>query len=149
MVQNSYSLALIKKRLAEKVAQALGGSIQGKKVAVLGLAFKADTDDMRDAPALTILPELEKLGATLVAYDPEAHEQAQWRMPNLALASSKEAALEGADIAVILTEWQEFKTMDVQAVAEQTSSKTIVDLRNLFNPADMADLGVQYISIGR
>ena len=139
----------IKKRLAEKVAQALGGSIQGKKVAVLGLAFKADTDDMRDAPALTILPELEKLGATLVAYDPEAHEQAQWRMPNLALASSKEEALEGADIAVILTEWQEFKTMDVQAVAEQTSSKTIVDLRNLFNPADMADLGVQYISIGR
>ena len=139
----------IKKRLAEKVVQALGGSIQGKKVAVLGLAFKADTDDMRDAPALTILPELEKLGATLVAYDPEAHEQAQWRMPNLALASSKEEALEGADIAVILTEWQEFKTMDVQAVAEQTSSKTIVDLRNLFNPADMADLGVQYISIGR
>ncbi|MEC8467056.1 MAG: UDP-glucose/GDP-mannose dehydrogenase family protein, partial [Pseudomonadota bacterium] len=108
-----------------------------------------DTDDMRDAPALTILPELEKLGATLVSYDPEAHEQAQWRMPNLALASSKEEALEGADIAVILTEWQEFKTMDVQAVAEQTSSKTIVDLRNLFNPADMADLGVQYISIGR
>ena len=139
----------IKKRLAEKVAQALGGSIQGKKVAVLGLAFKADTDDMRDAPALTILPELEKLGATLVAYDPEAHEQAQWRMPNLALASSKKEALEGADIAVILTEWQEFKTMDVQAVAEQTSSKTIVDLRNLFNPADMANLGVQYISIGR
>ncbi|PPR15972.1 MAG: hypothetical protein CFH43_00851, partial [Proteobacteria bacterium] len=139
----------IKKRLAAKVEEALGGSVKGKKVAVLGLAFKADTDDMRDAPALTILPELERLGAELVAYDPEAHEQAEWRMPSLKLVNSKEEALTGSDVALVLTEWAEFKTMDVQAVAGLTSSNTIVDLRNLFNPALMMEKGINYISIGR
>ena len=139
----------IKKRLAAKVEEALGGSVKGKKVAVLGLAFKADTDDMRDAPALTILPELERLGAELVAYDPEAHEQAEWRMPSLKLVNSKEEALTGSDVALVLTEWAEFKTMDVQAVAALTSSNTIVDLRNLFNPALMVEKGINYISIGR
>ncbi|MFT7144734.1 MAG: UDPglucose 6-dehydrogenase [Alphaproteobacteria bacterium] len=139
----------IKKRLATKVSEALGGSIQGKKVAVLGLAFKADTDDMRDAPALTILPELEKAGAVLIAYDPEAHEQAVWRLPKLKLANSKEEALQGADVALILTEWVEFKEMDIKAVAAATSTNTIVDLRNLFNAQEMANMGINYHCIGR
>lgn len=138
----------IKKRLASKVAEALG-DVKGKKVAVLGLAFKADTDDMRDAPSLTILPELEKMGAELIAYDPEAHEQAEWRMPNLALANSMDDALTGSDIALVLTEWAEFKNMDVKAVAAATSTNTIVDLRNLFNPVEMANLGINYHCIGR
>lgn len=139
----------VKKRLADKVREALNGSVKGKKVAVLGLAFKADTDDMRDAPALTILPELQKMGAELLAYDPEAHEQAEWRLPNLKLANSKEEALEGADVALVLTEWAEFKTMDAIKVAGMTSTNTIVDLRNLFDPKLMHEKGINYISIGR
>jgi UDPglucose 6-dehydrogenase len=139
----------IKKRLTHKIQTALNGSVQGKKIAILGLAFKANTDDMRDAPALTILPELEKMGAQLLAYDPEAHEQAEWRLPNLNLVNSKEEALEGSDVAVILTEWDEFKTMDVVKVASSTSTNSIVDLRNLFEPSAMAQKGVNYYSIGR
>lgn len=139
----------IKKRLATKVSEALGGSVKGKKIAVLGYAFKADTDDMRDAPALTILPELEAAGAILTAYDPEAKEQATWRLPTLNLVDSKEKALKGADIALILTEWAEFKEMDVTAVANSTSSNTIVDLRNLFSPEEMNEKGINYVCIGR
>lgn len=138
----------IKKRLASKVAEAIG-DLKGKKVAVLGLAFKADTDDMRDAPSLTILPELEKAGAELIAYDPEAKEQASWRLPNLNVVDSKEEALKGSDVALVLTEWAEFKNMDVVAVAGATSTNTIVDLRNIFNPVEMAQKGVNYVCIGR
>tara|TARA_R110000868_G_scaffold218576_1_gene468917 strand:+ start:66874 stop:68217 length:1344 start_codon:yes stop_codon:yes gene_type:complete len=139
----------IKKRLAAKVVSALGGSVKGKKVAVLGLAFKADTDDMRDAPSLTILSELEKEGAILKAYDPEAKEQATWRLPSLNVVDSKDEALEGADIALILTEWAEFKEMDTGAVAASTTTNTIVDLRNLFDPEEMAKKGINYVCIGR
>lgn len=139
----------IKKRFVKTVQNVFNGNLSGKKVAVLGLAFKADTDDMRDAPALTILPELEKAGAEIKAYDPEAHEQASWRMPNLKLSNSKEEALEGSDVVLILTEWAEFKNMDAQKIAGMTSSNTIVDLRNLFNPEDMASKSVNYYSVGR
>lgn len=139
----------IKKRLTHKIKTILNNSVEGKKITILGLAFKANTDDMRDAPALTILPELEKMGAELLAYDPEAHEQATWRLPNLKLANSIEEALENSDVAVILTEWDEFKKMDVEKVSSMTSTNTIIDLRNLFDPKAMAQKGINYQSIGR
>ena len=139
----------IKKRMATKVQEAWGGDLNGVTIAVLGYAFKADTDDMRDAPSLTILPELEKMGAKLQAYDPEAAEQALFRMPNLNCVNSLDAAIDGADLALILTEWGEFKEMDIQQVTSQLSRPLIVDMRNLFNPAEMAKLGVHYHSIGR
>lgn len=139
----------IKRSMADRIITAAGGSVSGKKIAVLGLAFKANTDDMRDASALTILPILEQAGAELIAYDPEAHEQAEWRMPNLKLASSKEDALQGADLAVILTEWQEFKDMDMKTISSSLSSGLIFDARNLYNPQQMMEAGVNYICLGR
>ena len=139
----------IKASIADRIIAAAGGSVKGKKIAVLGLAFKANTDDMRDASALTILPLLEKAGADVLAYDPEGHEQAVWRMPNLALAKTKDEALAGADLAVILTEWAEFKDMDIVAVAKGLKSGLVFDARNLFNPQQMAEAGVNYVCLGR
>ena len=139
----------VKKRMASKVIEAVGGSIEGKTVAVLGLAFKADTDDMRDAPSLTILPELEKAGAKLQAYDPEGHEQASWRMPNLNCVASKEDALKGADVALVLTEWQEFREMDLGLFKANLSAPIVVDLRNIFAPSAMAAAGLEHHTIGR
>ena len=139
----------IKAKMAQRIITAAGGSVDGKKIAILGVAFKANTDDMRDAPALTILPILQEAGAELIAYDPEAAQQASWRMESLNMVKCLDEAVQDADMAVILTEWDEFKNMDVAAVTHKLSSKTLVDLRNLFDPADMATLGVNYHSLGR
>ncbi|MCP5405839.1 MAG: UDP-glucose/GDP-mannose dehydrogenase family protein [Pseudomonadaceae bacterium] len=138
----------IKEGLAAKVAKALGGSVKDKTVAVLGLAFKANTDDMRDASALTLLPMLQKAGATVQAYDPEAMEQARWRLPEgngLAYVDSTNAALNGADAVVILTEWDEFKAL----APAMLKGKVVVDLRNLFDPAAMHAAGIAYTGLGR
>lgn len=139
----------IKKRMAAKVIETCGGNMNSKTVAVLGLAFKADTDDMRDAPSLTIIPELEKAGATIKAYDPEAHEQAKFRMPNLNCVESKEEALQGADVALILTEWAEFRGMDINLFKTLLNTPTVIDLRNIFSPEAMAEAGIELHTIGR
>lgn len=139
----------VKKRMANKVISALGGDLSGKTIAVLGLAFKADTDDMRDAPALTIIPELEKAGATIKAYDPEAHEQASFRLPNLNCVASKEVALEGADAALILTEWAEFRGIDASLFKENLTSPLVFDLRNIYDVQAMNEAGVTIYTIGR
>lgn len=139
----------IKKRMSGKISEALGGDLTGKTVAVLGVAFKADTDDMRDAPSLTILPDLVKAGAIVKAYDPAAMENAARLMPQLNYCSSIWDALESADVAVILTEWDEFKTMNLNKVKEALSQPILVDLRNLFMPYAVTDRGLIYHSIGR
>ena len=137
-----------KKAMAAKVAKALGGELKGKTVGVLGLTFKPNTDDMRDAPSLVILPYLQAAGATIRAYDPEGCKEAAKHMQ---LDYRKDAydALDGADGVVILTEWNEFRALDLPRVKAALKQPLMVDLRNIYRPAQMAEAGFRYISVGR
>lgn len=138
-----------KKRMADIIIETAGGSVSGKTVAVLGLAFKPQTDDMRDAPSLDIVPALQAAGATIVAYDPEAMEEAAKLLDGINYAQNADDALQGADIAVIVTEWNEFRALDLQKVAATLKDKVLVDLRNVYSAADAKAAGLTYRSIGR
>jgi UDPglucose 6-dehydrogenase len=138
----------IKEDMAQRIVQTLG-NVQGKTIAVLGLAFKANTDDMRDASSLTILPRLAELGAKVVAFDPAAMPRAKQLMPGLTYAESTEAALKGADVAVVLTEWPDFRTLDLKQLKETLSTPVLIDLRNIFNSAEVKAAGLQYYPLGR
>ena len=138
-----------KKSMASKIETALGQPLKGKTVAILGLTFKAGTDDMRESPSLTIVPELLSRGAHVKAYDPEGMEEAKKELADVTYCSSKEEALDGADVCSILTEWPEFATLDWQDVKSRMSSAIIVDLRNLYDPSEVREKGVVYSSIGR
>ena len=133
--------------MAKKIETAFGG-VKGKTIAVLGLTFKPNTDDMRDAPSLVILPYLQKAGATIQAYDPEGCKEAAKHMQ---LDYRKDAydALEGADGVVILTEWNEFRALDLARVKAALKAPVMVDLRNIYRPAQMAEAGFHYTSVGR
>jgi UDPglucose 6-dehydrogenase len=134
-----------------KIRDALGGSVSGKKIAVLGLSFKAKTDDVRDSPALTIVPILAHEGAEIVAYDPVAADNAKAVMGNGAInyKSTLAEALAGADAAVILTEWEEFSKADWRGLAATMTRPTIIDLRNLLSLAQAQAFGLDYVSLGR
>lgn len=138
-----------KRAMAGKVIAAMGGDVTGRKIAVLGLAFKQNTDDMRDAPSLDIVPMLTEAGAQVVAFDPEAMGEAEKLLPGLELASSPWGALEGADAVVIITEWDQFRALDMDRVKSTLRGNTVVDLRNIYPPEDMARRGFHYVSIGR
>jgi UDPglucose 6-dehydrogenase len=136
-------------RVIPKVEDALGNNLEGKKIAVLGLAFKPNTDDMRDAPSIDVIPELMGRGAEVLAYDPVAMENAQKVIPNLQTVSSLDDAISGADAVVILTEWNEFKEMDLSKLAENVNQKNVIDGRNIFSLDTMEQHGFYYASIGR
>lgn len=136
-------------RVIPKVEEALGNNLEGKKIAVLGLAFKPNTDDMRDAPSIDVIPELMGKGAEVLAYDPVAMENAQKVIPNLETVSSMDAAVSGADAVVILTEWNEFKEMDLSKLSEKVNQKIVIDGRNIFSLDTMEQHGFYYASIGR
>ncbi len=138
-----------KKAMAGKVVDALGGDVKGKRIAVLGLAFKQNTDDMRDAPSLDIVPMLQEAGASVVAFDPEAMGEAAKLLPDLELARSPWEALEGADAMVIVTEWDQFRALDLERVKATLNGNIVVDLRNIYRPDNMAAKGFEYTSIGR
>ncbi len=138
-----------KKRMAQKVIAACGGSVVGKRIAVLGLAFKPNTDDMRDAPSLDIIPMLQNSGAQIVAYDPEAMDQARPLLPDIAFAENAYDCLEGADALVLITEWNAFRALDLKRVKLALKSPIVVDLRNVYRPAEMKALGFAYAGIGR
>ncbi len=138
-----------KKRMAEKVVAACGGSVKGKTVAVLGLTFKPNTDDMRDSPSLDILPALQAAGARVVAYDPEGMHEARQMLPGVELAKDAYAAMEGADCLVIVTEWNQFRSLQLDRVKKLLKSPIVVDLRNVYSPADMKAAGFVYHSVGR
>lgn len=138
----------IKEDMADRIVANIG-NVKGKTIAVLGLAFKANTDDMRDASSLTILPRLTDLGAKVVAYDPAAMPRAKELMPGLTYAESTEAALKGADAAVILTEWADFRTLDLAELKNSLASPILIDLRNLFTSADAKAAGLTYFPLGR
>ncbi len=139
----------IKKDIAARIVVRLGGKLKGQTVAVLGLAFKANTDDMRDASSLTIIPALQKAGAKVVAYDPEAMPNAKRLMPKVTYAPSMHAALKGANAAVIMTEWAEFRRLTPADIKHALVKPVLIDLRNLFDPADMRAAGIAYTGLGR
>ena len=135
--------------MATRVISAADGSVDGKTIAILGLAFKPETDDMRDSPALDILPQLAANGATINAYDPAAMEQAKPLLPAaINYKSSAQACLENADLAVVITEWNEFRALTPAMINQLMAGKVIVDLRNIFDPAAMINEGMAYQNIG-
>jgi UDPglucose 6-dehydrogenase len=138
-----------KRAMARKVAAALGGNLRGKTVAVLGLTFKPNTDDMRDAPSLALITALLDMGATVRAYDPAGMEQAKPLLPDIAYADSAYACAEAADALVIVTEWEQFRALDLDRLRAIMTQPILIDLRNVYRPEDMAKYGFRYHSIGR
>ena len=135
--------------MTERIVTACGGSLAGKTLAVLGLTFKPNTDDMREAPSLVILPALAAQGAKVRAYDPAGMGEAKKLIPDMTTASDPYACMEGADALVILTEWDQFRALDLERVMKALRSPIVIDLRNIYKPADMAARGFQYTSVGR
>jgi UDPglucose 6-dehydrogenase len=139
-----------KRRLFEKVQQVLGTTLGGTRVAVWGLAFKPQTDDMRESPALTLIDQLLKAGASVVAHDPVAIPEAKRRLGDrVAFAETNYAALEGADALVIVTDWNEYRHPDLKRIKSMLKRPIVIDGRNLYDPAKMRALGFTYLSIGR
>lgn len=141
----------VKARMVSKIEHACGGDVAGKTIAVLGLTFKPDTDDMRDAASLVILPQLIAKGATIRAYDPQGMKEARHLLPQPQIHWQTEtyATMEGADALVILTEWQEFRSLDFARVKALLTAPVLVDLRNIYKLKDMYHAGMHYTSIGR
>ncbi len=135
--------------MAQLVVQAAGGNVAGKTIAVLGLTFKPNTDDMREAPSLAIVPALQAAGATVRAFDPEGHQEAKKHLTGVEFASGPYECLEGADLAVIITEWDQFRALDLTRVAALLDDKLLIDLRNIYGFEDAAKAGLTYRSIGR
>jgi UDPglucose 6-dehydrogenase len=138
-----------KRAMVAKVVSACGGSLRGKTVAVLGLTFKPNTDDMREAPSLVIVPALEAQGACVRAYDPHGMAEARKLMPRLETATDPYACLESADAMLILTEWDQFRALDLDRVKKALRSPVIIDLRNIYKPAEVTAKGLTYVSVGR
>lgn len=138
-----------KSRMASKVADALNGSLDGKKIGVLGLAFKGNTDDTRESPAIAIIKVMQEMGAEITAYDPAAMEEAKHELTNINYASNEYDACEDAEAVVILTEWDQFGYLDLDVLKSKLLTPIMVDLRNLYEPKDVISKGIVYHSIGR
>ena len=138
-----------KRAMGRKVIHALDGEVRGKKVALLGLTFKPNTDDMRDAPSIAIAQTLIDAGAEVTAYDPEGMKLAQQIMPDVAMADSSYNAAIDADAVVIVTEWDAFRALDLNKLADVMKGNVLVDLRNIYNPAEVAQTNLKYTGVGR
>ncbi|WP_417794869.1 UDP-glucose dehydrogenase family protein [Terasakiella pusilla] len=138
-----------KKQMAQKVIEACNGSVDGKKIAVLGVAFKPNTDDMRDSPSLDIIPALQEAGASIAAFDPEAMGEAKEMLPGVEWKKNSYETMEGADALVIITEWNEFRMLDKDRMKSLLKAPVMVDLRNIYNRQEMKDAGFDYTCIGR
>jgi UDPglucose 6-dehydrogenase len=138
-----------KRAMARRVSGALGGHLRGKTIGILGLTFKPDTDDMREAPSLSLIVGLQDLGATVRAYDPAGMEQARQELPDIEYCSDAYACARGADALVIVTEWSQFRALDLTRLKREMAQAVIIDLRNIYRPDDMARAGFRYESIGR
>ncbi len=138
-----------KRAMARKVIQAMGGEARGKRVALLGLAFKPNTDDMRDAPSIAIVQGLQDAGAKVAAFDPEAMEQARLVLTDVDYAADPYACAEGADALVIVTEWEQFRALDLRRLRQVLKSPVLVDLRNVYTPDEARKQGFAYVSVGR
>ncbi len=138
-----------KKAMADKIIKACGGSVKGKTIAVLGVTFKANTDDMRDSPSLDILPALQQAGATIRAYDPEGMHEAKKHLSDVVWCDTAYETMGGADALVIITEWNQFRALDLKRVKGLLKQPVLVDLRNIYEPDQMAAAGFHYSCIGR
>jgi len=138
-----------KRKMADRVIAACGGSVKGKTIGVLGLAFKPNTDDMRDAPSLDIIPALQAAGATIKAYDPESMHEAGKLLTEVIFCDGPYHAIDGADALVLITEWDQFRALDFDRVKSLMKSPTVVDLRNVYDPGAMAKRGFRYQGVGR
>jgi len=138
-----------KASMADRVARAIGGSVEGKRIGVLGLAFKPNTDDMRDAPSIPLINALVERGASISAFDPVAHEQAEKIFDGITFAEDAYAAARDADALVIVTEWDEFRALDLDQVANSMRGKVLVDLRNVYDREEAEAAGLAYSGVGR
>jgi UDPglucose 6-dehydrogenase len=138
-----------KRAMGRKVVAACGGSVRGSTIAVLGLTFKPNTDDMRDAPSLDVITTLQDAGAKVRAFDPEGMAAAKALMPDVEYASDPYDCAEGADALVIVTEWDAFRALDLRRLHDLLAQPVVVDLRNIYRPEDMRRRGFTYVSIGR
>jgi UDPglucose 6-dehydrogenase len=138
-----------KARMAERVVRAVGGDVRGKRIAVLGLAFKPNTDDMREAPSIPLIEGLVERGAEVVAFDPVARHQAEQLLGGIAFADDAQAAAAGADALVIVTEWDEFRALDLATIAAAMRGRVLVDLRNVYDREEAEQSGLAYVGIGR
>jgi len=139
-----------KVRMARRIIAANGGSVEGLKIALLGLAFKPETDDMRESPAITIASELVRMGASIIAFDPAAMDEARPVLPAATrYCDNVEACITGADCAVVITEWNQFRAITAQKFLQAMKGRVVVDLRNIYNPETFSSAGIDYHSIGR
>jgi UDPglucose 6-dehydrogenase len=138
-----------KKQMAERVIAACGGSVKGKTVAILGVTFKPNTDDMRDSPSLAIIPALQAAGATVRAYDPEGMDEARKLLTDVVWCADAYETMADADCLAIVTEWNQFRALDLERVKTLMKKPVLVDMRNIYKPAQMQAAGFEYSSIGR
>src|ERR1700743_230196 len=138
-----------KRAMARKVSTAAGGSLRGKTVAVLGLTFKPDTDDMREAPSIPLVTGLLDMGAKVRAHDPVGMEQARKELPEIEYVDDAYACVRGADAMVVVTEWVQYRTLDLERLKQDMKQPVVIDLRNIYRPEDMAATGFVYESVGR
>lgn len=137
-----------KMMIAQKIVHHLGNPA-GKKIAFLGITFKADTDDIRESASLTIIPYLQAQGITVAAYDPEGMKHGHTALPNVEWAKTPYDTMVGADAVVIMTEWNEFKSLKIDTLKQHLKTPLIIDFRNLYSPHDMQEKGVRYVSLGQ
>jgi UDPglucose 6-dehydrogenase len=135
--------------MVERVAQALGGDLSGKRVGVLGLAFKPNTDDMRDAPSIPLVHALVERGASVSAFDPVAREQAEKVLDGITFAEDAYSAAADADALVIVTEWDEFRALDLDKIAGSMKGQALIDLRNVYDRSEAEAAGLVYQGVGR
>jgi UDPglucose 6-dehydrogenase len=138
-----------KQKMAQKIIDALDGNVKGKTIAILGLTFKPNTDDMRDAPALDIVPTLQAEGAKIRAFDPEGMHEARQLLRDVQFATGPYDCVQNADAVVIITEWDQFRALDLGRMKDALKSPTVVDLRNIYRPEEMRAKGFKYVSVGR
>jgi UDPglucose 6-dehydrogenase len=138
-----------KKQMADKIIAAMGGNVSGKTIGLLGLTFKPNTDDMRDSASLDVVPQLQAKGARVQAYDPEGMHEAAKLLKDVAFKTSAYDAIAGADVMVLLTEWDQFRALDVDRVKSLLTQPIVVDLRNIYKAQDWREQGFTYVSLGR
>jgi UDPglucose 6-dehydrogenase len=138
-----------KRAMARKIIRACDGDVQGKTIAILGLTFKPNTDDMREAPSLSIIQALEEAGATVRAYDPEGTKAARPMLPNVTFCANAYEAAEGASAISLITEWDQFRALDWARLRQLVSAPVFIDLRNVYRPEEVTRHGFAYLSIGR
>jgi UDPglucose 6-dehydrogenase len=138
-----------KRAMARKVASVFGGSLRGKTVALLGLTFKPNTDDMRESPSIPLITALQDMGAKIKAYDPEGMDQARAELSDVTYCDGPYSCAEGADALVIVTEWEQFRALDLPRLKREMACPVIVDLRNIYRPEEVIGHGFRYESVGR